>query len=784
MPDHWPSGERDTTQFPSVDITVSENLRNHLKAFLALEGVGWTDYSEQSSMSGLSVSDPRLRTYRKMYERLGLIYKENNHIRLSLLGKDIKNLEVQVVKEKDFFLERLRKQAVDILSRYQLKNPVEEISNLPDDCDVLPFLCIWKAMLSLDNKLHHEEMNRVILRIMKMTELEPAIERIRQARASLGSYETATAPNITTALGSPVHTNQPEARIAAWYSLAGWGGLIIKQQANADGFRHLVEEVFPLIDKVLANPPVFFATDNQDEWFAHYLGFASIERILPRFMIDLESTGLKYDSKLIARFIASCLSKQFVILTGLSGSGKTKLAQAFARWLTPKYQITDPFQVGALVQADRAKYLVTNADRISVEFVNTEVASSSETKVTLPRDLIQEWVRCIGENDFNRTTPVRTIREKVQETTLTYSRQLNSFETHLKAAAFATIESGFTIDVRHFEVIPVGADWTSNDNILGYADALDPGKYVKSQALELILQAARNPDLPYFLILDEMNLSHVERYFAAILSAIESSEPLIFHSDSEPRDDVPRALPRLPQNLFVVGTVNIDETTYIFSPKVLDRANVIEFTVSKEEIGAFLDNPRNVDFSTFDGRGVNFGSRFLNSAVTEVNIPEKVLETLKSELLLLFNLLKMNGLEFGFRTIMEITRFIYYHQKILGDTTWDFKDALDAQILQKILPKFHGPRKKLEPLLCALGAFCYYNHEWSEEGTILNSQELQERASAAAKYVDQNLHPLSTNDQGIFLFAVDEAFLPLSFEKIVRMLKLLELNGFASFAEA
>ena len=81
----------------------------------------------------------------------------------------------------------------------------------------------------------------------------------------------------------------------------------------------------------------------------------------------------------------------------------------------------------------------------------------------------------------------------------------------------------------------VGADWTTNENILGYQDALQPDTYRKPScgALDIILRADRemkmakaggSQPLPYFLILDEMNLSHVERYFADILSAIESGQ--------------------------------------------------------------------------------------------------------------------------------------------------------------------------------------------------------------------------------------------------------------------
>ena len=72
-----------------------------------------------------------------------------------------------------------------------------------------------------------------------------------------------------------------------------------------------------------------------------------------------------------------------------------------------------------------------------------------------------------------------------------------------------------------------------------------------------------------------MNLSHVERYFSDFLSAMESEDPIHLHDNKEL--EAPKWKIELPINLLVVGTVNVDETTYMFSPKVLDRANTLEF---------------------------------------------------------------------------------------------------------------------------------------------------------------------------------------------------------------
>jgi hypothetical protein len=135
----------------------------------------------------------------------------------------------------------------------------------------------------------------------------------------------------------------------------------------------------------------------------------------------ITATNLQIQQEFFSRFVTSLAAKPFVILTGNSGTGKTKLAQLFAEWLT-------------------------------------------------------------GGTD----------------------------ESH-----------------HGYAVIPVGADWTDNRNIVGFVnhlrrDAADNPVYQGTATLDLLLSALAEPERPFFLILDEMNLSHVERYFADFLSAMES----------------------------------------------------------------------------------------------------------------------------------------------------------------------------------------------------------------------------------------------------------------------
>ncbi len=378
-------------------------------------------------------------------------------------------------------------------------------------------------------------------------------------------------------------------------------------------------------------------------YFSSRTGFNKTdEGLLKSVNASLTEAALTFDDVFVLRVLASLLTKRFCILTGLAGSGKTKLAEALAMWLC--------------------------------------------------------------ESD------------------------------------------------QQYRIVSVGSDWTSNENLLGYADALQAGQYRApvNGALELILRAAADVDKkPYFLILDEMNLSHVERYFADFLSAMESDNaPLSLHGATTKlalggvgSTEVPDKLP-LPSNLFIIGTVNVDETTYMFSPKVLDRANVIEFRATAEQMESFLDNPSGIDLDTLKAQGVSFAAAFVQRSLAGADIATLTDDAgnafspqFKLDLIAAFAELASVGAEFGFRTAKEIARFMVIHKELSG-AGWVYKDALDAQVLQKLMPKLHGSARKL--------------------GGVLKT--LEEFATARG--------------------------LALTLEKVKRMQQRLERDGFTSFAEA
>ncbi|RJP90970.1 MAG: DUF3578 domain-containing protein [Desulfobacteraceae bacterium] len=377
-----------------------------------------------------------------------------------------------------------------------------------------------------------------------------------------------------------------------------------------------------------------------------------------KLQTNIESAGFKYDKKLILRFISALCTKPFVILTGLSGSGKTKLAQVFSQWIIE----------------NQSQY-------------------------------------CL---------------------------------------------------------IPVGSDWTNRDPLIGYPNALIPGNYIKSDngILDLIIEASKheNSNKPFFLILDEMNLSHVERYFSDFLSTMESGGAITLHDGSHIwKDSVPAFL-SLPKNLFIIGTVNIDETTYMFSPKVLDRASVIEFSVSEDEMRDFLNNPVKPDLESLAGAGVSMADDFVR--ISNENIAEfEDMDNINNALLKFFNELKKTGSEFGYRTASEIYRFAGVIKKLIqsdsNEDPWATDEVIDAAVMQKLLPKVHGSRKKLEPVLNTLAGLCLLESSVNTLEIIKNFEKAPEKI----------------NDS-------DHVRFKISLEKILRMKKRAIQEGFTSFAEA
>lgn len=294
-------------------------------------------------------------------------------------------------------------------------------------------------------------------------------------------------------------------------------------------------------------------------------------------------------------------------------------------------------------------------------------------------------------------------------------------------------------------VVPVRPDWTSPEPLLGYEDALLPPaadgrrSWMVPEALRFILQACANPRRLWLLVLDEMNLAHVERYFADVLSGIESGEPVVPNLTLEEgywRHVLhgPRFV-ELPRNLLVVGTVNVDETTYQFSPKVLDRAFTFEFRVTTDELDPTAAPPGMVRPTSPESHAA------LIAAITDARLhlerPAPEATNIGEQVKALHVQLTAIGFEFGHRTFYESMRFA----SVLASAGVVNSDrALDWIVMSKVLPRLHGSRRQLEAFMTDF------------------------RSTAIG-------------------FDSDKPVMPLTARKLARMLDVVRANQFVSFAE-
>jgi len=358
------------------------------------------------------------------------------------------------------------------------------------------------------------------------------------------------------------------------------------------------------------------------------------------------SAGYYFEPDLLARYIAAIATKPFVILAGISGAGKSKMAELVAEY-----------------------YSATSGSAATGSSADAEAVTGSG------------YV-------FEKTETSNRLKPR-------------------------------------FTLVPVRPDWIDNQSVLGYVNPIT-GRYESTQALDLMLRAQADYQSStdkaaaprHFILLDEMNLARVEHYFSDWLACSESRRPgptgevvqqcvpLHRHavavasvSDAEGvmRDvNIPTTV-EIPTNVIVTGTVNIDETTFGFSPKVLDRSMVIEFNA--------------VDL---EGVAVSAGSSAAAVFRFPLDLPPFRLPTLSDfkglpvnasrHLVAINKILEDAQLHFGYRSAAEIGVFMeIYHSILPADPAdADMLRAMDGAVLQKVLPRIQGNRARIEHSLMAL----------------------------------------------------------------------------------
>lgn len=287
----------------------------------------------------------------------------------------------------------------------------------------------------------------------------------------------------------------------------------------------------------------------------------------------------------------------------------------------------------------------------------------------------------------------------------------------------------------NFELIQVKPNWHNSMDVIGYLSNIPSPHYVFTPFIEFIVKAWQHPEVPFFLCLDEMNLAPVEEYFAEFLSAIESrsfeggeymTDPIIkpFNSFGE---DVAKMMVNtlfpnftaadknsllgkivdhletkgltLPKNLIVIGTVNIDETTFSFSRKVLDRAMSVE--MNEVNYDSFLNDTTDDDLKAIVQAFEDNKDADLNALLVDRHIEAKeIIDELGDDAKFAIDYLKrinalLEGTPFklGYRAANEALIYLQASQEF-GHT--DRIAALDNFTLMKILSRIEGDESKLK----------------------------------------------------------------------------------------
>lgn len=586
------------------------------------------------------------------------------------------------------------------------------------------------------------------------------------------------------------------------------------------------------------------------------------------FQEYLLSKGYLFDPKIIENYLLSIKVKPFVIFTGNSGTGKTKLSQLFAEYISDSTQnsgnngslindneflsvkvpvnkssfentgwtlsnkylydvlpikesqcdcdiLVDNIHAKAYVRVQMQLEYDKNNEKLKIYFKNLfsrgtskivdlkinvgafkeiyDCKSNNENFIILEQNsnktAFNERQWFMNNNIFNYlpfksgyvgcNIVVEDIKStaKIRLMPRLYFKKNKELQDYLKENEGKKVEvkiktDNFNFDNFHpiwekekddstdykkdpnYKIVPVGANWTENRHVLGFYNVIT-GEYNETPSYSLIKLAKNDIDSPYFLILDEMNLSHVERYFADFLSAIESGQPIPLYSNDDENYELD-----IPDNLLIIGTVNVDETTYMFSPKVLDRANTIEFpTMSAKEY-------MNSDFNEFDFKNINYLMNPLEDLdVRNMNVHDlkdifmfincsrgNLWDVLSIELDLFQSILKKINFDFGFRVINEILRFMFVSWRYEGSPkNWEnWERYFDAQVKQKVLPKLHGSQKAIGQTI----------------NELFNACLIERKNNADARLVD-----LTKNDCRYYTSAV----------KLQNMAKILSNQRYVSF---
>ena len=394
-------------------------------------------------------------------------------------------------------------------------------------------------------------------------------------------------------------------------------------------------------------------------------------------------------------------------------------------------------------------YDIANDTRFNLVFKNLSYVESTTKGITIAKDKIEEVRKKVAEfevgeifeNKGARIITNSTLRKDIESGVRFYLTAIRTKPFILLAGISGTGKSRIvrklaqaTDDIdtfmndedrwkcsrpTNFELIQVKPNWHNSMDVVGFQSNIPIPHYEFTPFVDFVVKAWCHENTPFFLCLDEMNLAPVEEYFAEFLSAIESrsigedgefeTDPIIKPFDSfgselagemmnhfgEMGYDLPKNVETmlrkkgltLPKNLIVMGTVNMDETTFSFSRKVLDRAMSIE--MNEVDYDGFIEGKTEYNIPILTEQNSLFVNRPISAQEVKNGIEvQNVMNFLKG----VNDILEGTPFKLGYRAANEAILYVAADKVVGAD---NLNAALDEFTLMKILSRIEGDDSKL-----------------------------------------------------------------------------------------
>jgi len=523
----------------------------------------------------------------------------------------------------------------------------------------------------------------------------------------------------------------------------------------------------------------------------------------------ISERGFHFPRELVTRYLLALDTKPFALFTGISGTGKTKLAlltaEYFARisgtratrWERPEDGDHD-FYVPIDRVTLRSGTLTPSSDQLDYFNVppgGTEPFTANITNVLGAHgDITFRATNLVAGGRKHLTIQVpSSVRRAFDETGVTERDYLRfeiieEFKRYRVSLFRPQSEEVDVPEEDRYAFVSVRPSWDDHTALLGHYDT-GLERYVRTPVLELLLRAAREErdaraagrtPAPYFVVLDEMNIARIEHYFSDFLSALESrrldehggvrQEPLHLHGADARRLtwidhlgvelEIPERLP-IPTNVLFTGTLNLDATTWGLSPKVVDRASTIAF--SAVDFAGYLlgaaaqEQPNALELPAAGTRELRLGEFQLASADDSRAMADDLEPFVR-----LNELLVAHDQHYGYRTLNDVALYVRAARAHIGDEPAVAHAAVDSCVLQKVLPKFYMWDRDKGGLLALLLGFCL-------DGDVPRG------LAAAQPDIDQLLARVEVDgaDHARHAGTGGEVYLPRSAGRLARMLYVM-----------